>query len=67
MDTCPFNELHDARHEHVVSVAYRIDLDLLALNILVHEHRLILINLDCCLEIMAKLLFVRDYLHRPAS
>ena len=42
MDACPFNMLHNTRNQNILSVAYRIHLNLLALKIFVHQDRMIL-------------------------
>ena len=42
MDTGPLDMLHDPGDQDILAVAYRVHLDLLAHNVLVHQNRMLL-------------------------
>ena len=67
MDSRPFDELHYARYEDVLAVAYPIDLTFLSDYVFVYEHRLILIHCDCASEICEEAFVTRDYLHGSSA
>ena len=54
--------------EHVRPVADGVDLHLFATNMLIHQHRLVRVDLHGGVEVMPQLLLVGDDLHcRPPS
>ena len=67
MDTSALHQLHDTGYKDIFSVTNCVDLHLFAPNILVHQNRLVRIDLYGSVQIMAKLLFFRDDLHGPSA
>ena len=62
-----FNQLHDARNEDVVSIADRIDFDFTAMDVLIDQHRLILVNFNRRRQIFDQFFILMHDLHRPAT
>ena len=62
-----FNQLHDARNEDVVSIADRIDFDCTAMDVLIDQHRLILVDLDRRRQVFDQFFILMNDLHRPAT
>ena len=56
-------QLHDPGHKHVAPVTDRIDLDLLALDVLIHQHGLVGVDFDSGFQIMPQHVLARDDLH----
>ena len=67
MHASALDQLHNAGDEHVVSVANGVHLDLFALQVFVHQHRLVLVNFHCGFQILPQMLVLRDNLHRAAA
>ena len=67
MNTGALHQLHDSRYKYILSVTDRIDLHFFAPDILIHQHRLISINLHSGVQIMAKLILVCNDLHSSAA
>ena len=67
MDTGSLNQLHNTGNEHTLTVADRVHLDLLAANVFVYKHGLILIDLNGGFQIVSERFFFRDNLHRSAA
>ena len=67
MDAGALHQLHDAGHEHVPAVADGVHLDLLALDVVVHQHGLVGVDLDGLPEVAAQLLLVGHDLHGPPA
>ncbi len=67
VDTGAFHQFHDAGHEHIVSVADRIDFHFLALDVLVHQNRLVDVDFNGGLQIVAELVFIAHDLHGAAA
>ena len=67
MDTGSLNQLHDTGNEDIAAIADGIDLNLAALDILVNQNGLILVDLNGGAQIVAELILVCDDLHRSAS
>ena len=63
MDASSLDELHDTRNKDVLSVADRVDLNLFSVDVFIHQYGLIFIYFDGSLEIMAKLIVIRNDLH----
>ena len=61
------HQLHDAGDEHVRPVADGVDLHLFAPDILIHQHRLVRVDLHGGVEVMPQLLLVGDDLHCPSA
>lgn len=67
MDARALHKLHNAGDEHALSVADGVYLDLLAADVVVHQHRTVLIDFHGGFQIAAELLFLGNDLHRPAA
>ena len=67
MDAGALDKLHDTRYEHVYAVAYGIDLDFLANNILINKHGLFLAYVNGAFQISAKRSLIGNDLHRSAA
>ena len=67
VDAGPLNQFHDAGDEDIPAVADRIDLHFAALNVLVNQNRLVLIDGNGGLQVVTQLLFVGHDLHGPAA
>ena len=67
MNTGALHQFHDSRYKYILSVTDRIDLHFFAPDILIHQHRLISINLHSGVQIMAKLILVCHDLHGSAA
>ena len=63
MNARTLDKLHDSGNEHVLTVANRVNLDFLALDVLVDENRLVFVYLNRGSEVHSELFFIRDYLH----
>ena len=61
------HQLHDARHEHVPAVADGVHFHFLAADVLIHQHRLVRIDFNRRLEVMAQLRFISDDLHGTSA
>ena len=59
--------LHDSGHENILSVADRIDLELLAGDVFVNEYRAVRIDRNRIAEISSQAVFVCDDLHRASA
>ena len=59
--------LHDARNHDIHTVGDRIDLDLGALHIAIHEHGMIRCHLDGTAHIVAQFFLIVDDLHRTSA
>ena len=59
--------LHDSGHENILSVADRIDLELLAGDVFVNQHRAVRIDCNRIAEISSQAVFVCDDLHRASA
>ena len=67
MNTGTFHQLHDTGNEYILAVTDGIDLHFLAPDVLIHQHRFLLVDLNRSTQIMPKLCFVGDDLHGPSS
>ena len=67
MDAGALHQLHDAGHEHIQPVADGVHLHFLALDILVHQHGLVRVDLHGGLEVVPQLLLIGHDLHGPAA
>ena len=61
------NQLHDTGYEYVGAVANCVNLDFLTLNVLVNQYGLILVDLNCGVQVGAQLLLVCNDLHCSAA
>ena len=67
MDARTLDVLHNTRDEDLLAVANGVDLQLLAHDVTVDQHRRIDVDLDGGLEIMTQTLLVGDDLHGAAA
>ena len=67
MYACPFHVLHDARDQDVFAVCYSIDFDLLALDILVYQNRMLCRKRYGFLQISLELYIVVYDLHSTSA
>ena len=67
MDAGALDKLHDARHEHIRPVADSVDLQFLADDVLVNEHRLVFIDGNGGAQVFEQRLVVGDNLHRAPA
>ena len=67
MHPCPLDVLHDARHQHVGTVADRVDLDLGAFEVLVDQQRLLARDLLGHGGVGLELRRAAANLHRPTA
>ena len=67
VDTGALDQLHDAGNEHIAAVTDGIDLNFAALNILVDQNGLVLVDLNGGLQIVAQLSLVGNDLHGAAA
>ena len=67
MDAGALHQLHNAGDENVRPVAHRVYLNFLALNVFVHQHRLVLVHLNGGFQVVAELLLVGHDLHGSAA
>ena len=63
VDTGTLNKLHDTGHKYVTSVTDSVNLNLLTDDVLINENRLVLINLNGGLQVVAELLLICNDLH----
>ena len=66
MDAGALHQLHNAGYEHAPPVADGVHLHLFAADIVVHQHRLILVDLHRGPEVGSQILFFRHDLHGAA-
>ena len=67
MDAGTLDKLHYARHKDVGAVADGVHLQLLARDIFIDQHGLILVYLNGGAQVTAQLPLIGNYLHRPAA
>ena len=67
MDSGSFYQFHDSGNKHLLTIANRVNLYLLANDILIDKNRLVDVYLDRILEVVAEHLLVSDYFHSSSA
>ena len=67
MDAGALYKLHDTRNKHIHALADGIHLQLFSLDVVVHQHRFVLVDFHGIFQILSQLLFVGNDLHGPAA